>query len=173
MPSSFLLFIWFLSLAALVVILFFFREHLRRSGLISRSLSLVLLLVRFSPVEKKEDLSVEQIRQKISLMEQFYANLHMVRDIWWKAVLYGKPSFAMELTIPSVGEEISFYVAVPRRFARSVEKIIQGIFPEANIEESRDYNIFNPEGETAASRAVLKKNNFYPIKTYQKLEGDP
>lgn len=172
MSGPFLL-IWFLSVAALIGVLFFFREHLRKSGLISRSLNLILLLVRFSPVEKKEDLSVEQVRQKIALMEQFYANLHAVHDSWWKTALYGKPSFAMELTIPSVGEEISFYVAVPRRFARSVEKIIQGIFSEAHIEESRDYNIFSPKGKTAACRAILKKNNFYPIKTYQKLEGDP
>ena len=173
MSDSGFLFIWFFALAALILVLFFFREHLRKSGLISRSLNLVLLLVRFPPIEKKEDLSAEQIRQKIALMEQFYASLHVIKDSWWRTFIYGKPSFAMELTIPSVGEEISFYIAVPRRFARSVEKVIQGIFSEAHIEESRDYNIFNPEGEAVASRAVLKINNFYPIKTYQKLEGDP
>ena len=109
MSDSIFLFIWFFALAALILVLFFFREHLRKSGLISRSLNLVLFLVRFSPIEKKEDLSAEQIRQKIALMEQFYANLHVIKDSWWRTFIYGKPSFAMELTIPSVGEEISFY----------------------------------------------------------------
>ena len=173
MPDSLFWLLWLLGLGGFLLALFFFRENLRKSGFISRSLNLSLLLVRFAPIKLEQELSVEQLRQKISLMEQFYANLHTIRDIWWRVFLYGRPAFALEITLPAVGEEIAFYIAVPRKFKRAVEKAVQGIFPEAHVEESRDYNIFNPEGIAVASRPVASPNNFYPWKTYQKLEGDP
>lgn len=146
---------------------------LRRQGFISRSFNLALLLVRFAPPVTAQELNLQQIREKIALMEQLYSHLLIIRDPWWRSLLYGRPSFALELTIPSVGEEISFYVAMPRRFIRAMEKIIQGVFPEAHIEESRDYNIFNPEGVSAGSTITFKTNKYNPLRTYQKIEGDP
>ena len=145
---------------------------LRSRALISRSLNLTLIAVRFS-LQSPKELSLQQIREQIGLMEQFYSHLAVIKETWWRVFLYGRPTFAMELTIPSVGEEISFYVAVPRRFAKAIEKIIQGIFPDAHIEESRDYNIFNPEGVAVGTTIVTRPNIFYPIRTYQHLEGDP
>lgn len=162
----------FLTLFGVIAILLL-RGSVRR-GLISRSLNLELLLVRFSPIAPPaQEPTTQQIREKIALMEQFYSHLHLIRDNWWRTLIYGKPAFSLELTIPSVGEEISFYVAVPRRLRAAVEKVIQGIFPDAQVEVSRDYNIFNPEGSTAGAAVVLKENKYYPLKSYQKLEGDP
>ena len=169
MPFIFLLFV----LIAAVILLVLVRSMMLRAGLVSRALNLQLIAVRFSPVNPDKELSMQQIREKIALMEQFYAHLHDIRDSWFSALLYGKPVFALELTIPSVGEEISFFVAMPRRFVGSVEKIIQGIFPDAHVEESRDYNVFNPHGGAAASVVSFSRGRYYPIRTYQKLEGDP
>lgn len=167
----YLLLIFVIVLALLAVLIL--RGYARR-GLISRSLNLELLLVRFSPVAPSpQEPTMQQIREKIALMEQFYSHLHLIRDNWWRKLLYGKPTFSLELTIPSIGEEISFYVAVPRRLRMAVEKVIQGIFPDAQVEVSRDYNIFNPEGQAVGAGIVLKENRYYPLKTYQKLEGDP
>jgi len=175
MSSSvfFLIYLLTLALTASAVILLIFWRVLLRRGLISRSLNLALILVRFPPQFPQENITLQQIREKIALMEQFYANLAGLGDKWWRILLYGKPSFALELAIPQVGEELTFYVAVPRRIKGAVEKIIQGIFPDAHIEDSRDYNIFNPEGAAVGSEAALKKNRYYPIRTYQKLEVDP
>ncbi|MBI2640315.1 MAG: type IV secretion system DNA-binding domain-containing protein [Candidatus Sungbacteria bacterium] len=164
-----MIFVIVLALLAVLIL----RGYARR-GLISRSLNLELLLVRFSPVAPSpQEPTMQQIREKIALMEQFYSHLHLIRDNWWRKLLYGKPTFSLELTIPSIGEEISFYVAVPRRLRMAVEKVIQGIFPDAQVEVSRDYNIFNPEGQAVGAGIVLKENRYYPLKTYQKLEGDP
>ncbi len=173
--SAFTLFYLYLVgifIVVATVIVFLLLRGFSRRVLISRSLNLSLLLVRFSPLPQQE-LNLQQIREKIALMEQFYANLHSLRDKWWRNLLYGKPTFSLELTVPSVGEEISFYVAVPRRLSGAVEKVVQGIFPDAQIEESRDYNIFNPEGVGVGASVVFKENRYYPAKTYQKLEGDP
>src|SRR3989338_4448389 len=134
MPDSLFWLLWLLGLGGFLLALFFFCEKLRKSGFISRSLNLSLLLVRFAPIKLEQELSVEQLRQKISLMEQFYANLHTIRDIWWRVFLYGRPAFALEITLPAVGEEIAFYIAVPRKFKRAVEKAVQGSLPEASAE---------------------------------------
>ncbi len=163
----------FLIAAFVIMALMITRSVMLRAGMTSRSLNLQLLAVRFMPVPAEKELSIQQIREKIALMEQMFSHLHGINDSWFTILLYGRPIFALELTIPSVGEEISFFVAVPRRFLKSVEKIIQGIFPDAHVEESRDYNIFNPEGATAASVISFSRGRFYPIRTYQKLEGDP
>lgn len=163
-----------LVLAGVITSVVFMRVIMRRYGMVSRSLGLQLVAVRFAPVMPAgQELNLQQIREKIALMEQFYAHLFQIRDSFFSTLLYGRPVFALELTIPSVGEEISFYIAVPRRFVGSVEKIVQGIFPDAHVEESRDYNVFNPDGVAVASSVSLSKNKYYPIRTYQKLEGDP
>ncbi|MDP3710847.1 MAG: type IV secretion system DNA-binding domain-containing protein [bacterium] len=106
-------------------------------------------------------------------MEQFYSSLSLIKDKFWRNFLYGRPTFALELTVPSVGEEISFYIGVPKRLTASVEKIIQGVFPDAHLELSRDYDIFHPEGVAVGSRINFRFNRYYPHKTYQKLESDP
>jgi len=163
----------FVSAVALGLIVLFLRILLKRRMLLTRSLNLELLTVRFPGVQGAEQqTNVAQMREKIALMDQLYANLHMVRDKWWRVALWGRPSFALELSVPHVGEELSFYIAMPRRLAPAVEKVIQGIFPDAQVERARDYNIFNPEGKSVGSFLMLKTNRFYPIRTYQKLEGD-
>ena len=161
-----------LALGTALVVIFIIRSILRRRGLISRSLNLSLLAVRFPP-RPPQDLQLTQLREKIALMEQFYANLSAIRDGVMRTFFYGRPVFALEMSIPSIGEELTFYIAVPRRFAPAVEKLIQGVFPDAYVEESRDYNVFNPEGTTVASRIVLSENSYAPLKTFLKLEGDP
>ncbi len=170
---SFLFFLGIAATLAVIVFLFVLRRHLLEKGLIARSLNLELLSVRLLQEPPQGEQSREHIREKIALMEQLYANLHGIKDSWWNEFFYGKPQFVLELAVPHAGEELSFYIAVPRAFAASTEKIIQGIFPDAQAERSRDYNIFHPEGSAAGAEARLKINRFYPIRTYQKLEGDP
>ena len=159
-------------LLAAIVLLLIWKTLLRR-GLISRSLNLALLAIRFpTPAPSPQEPSLQQVREKIGLMEQLLSQLAVIRDKWWRSLLYGRPQFVLELAIPSVGEEMTFYIAVPRRRVLAIEKIIQGVFPESHIEESRDYNIFNPTGQVLGSFVQLKQG-VYPLKTYQKLEGDP
>lgn len=166
----------FLGIFALITIggvFFAFVFFLRKRGGLVRALNLQLLVVRLMPHAPTDQQNVGQIREKIALMEQFYSHLFAMREKWWTALAYGKPVFTLELTVPQVGEELSFYIAVSRRFVPAVEKVMQGIFPEAHIEVSQDYNIFNPGGVAAATAVVLRSGPYFPIKTYQRLEGDP
>lgn len=163
----------FAILVAGAVAAVLFRRLLIRKGLIQRSLNLVLLAVRLVPAQPTGESSLQQIREKIALMEQFYANLSIIRDSFWQTVWYGKPTFALELALPHMGEELSFFIAMPRRLSGSVEKLIQGFFPDAQIEIVHDYNIFNPEGAALGSAVTLKESQYLPVRTFQKLEADP
>lgn len=139
-----------------------------------RSLNLQLLLVAFPKIhEAQSQLMPDQIREKIGMMENVFANLKNVKDSAWREFWYGAPSFALELTVPHIGEEISFYIAVPKRLSGTVEKIIQGVFPESQVTYARDYNIFNPDGVTVASEVLFSKNQFLPIRSYRALPSDP
>lgn len=170
--NLFFIYIQTLAVIAILAILLFLRKVILKQGLVSRSLNLILLSVRFA-IPPPQEMNVQQLREKIALTEQFYTHLFTISDKWWRVLFYGRPTFALEVTVPHVGEEISFYVAVPRRLKLAVEKVIQGIFPDSMVEESRDYNIFNPTGTVVASHVLLKTNSYYPVRTYQKLEGDP
>ncbi|MBI2056133.1 MAG: DUF87 domain-containing protein [Candidatus Sungbacteria bacterium] len=176
--TLFLLYLGFIAIVVCAIAILLFRLRVVRRGVVSRSLNLELISVRFAPREAAQNASqqndnLQQAREKIALMEQCFVNLHQIRDSFLRTVMYGKPVFGLELTIPAASEELAFYIAVPRRFARTAEKVIQGIFPDAHLEISKDYNIFNPNGVAVGSRIRLKENSFYPIRTYQKLEGDP
>ena len=171
--NLFLIYIQALVAVVILFIVLWLRQSFLKKGLISRSLNLVLLSVRFVNLPLPENMNLQQLREKIALMEQFYSHLFTLRDKWWRVLFYGRPTFALEVTVPHVGEEISFYVAVPRRLILAVGKIIQGIFPDSMVEETRDYNIFNPIGAAVASNVLFRKNIYRPVRTYQKLEGDP
>lgn len=138
-----------------------------------RSLNLRLMLIRLPKDKRREEVPSEQIKEKISVMENFYTNLLAVHDTWWNTFVYGKPSFAVEISNPNIGEEILFYVAVPRKFARSLEKIIHASFPSADVVFVDDYNIFNPEGASAVSEVTLERNFIFPVKTYRDMAPDP
>lgn len=155
-------------------VLFFLMRGLTRRDEVWRSLNLRLLRVSLPRVKPPEQgLGLEQLREQISAMEKIYANLQGVAESFWQTFLYGTPSFTLEITVPHIGEEIHFYIAVPRRLSISVEKIIEGVFPEAKVEMAHDYNIFNPDGESAASVINLKQSFILPAKTYRSLETDP
>ena len=155
-------------------IVFVFWRRLVRRDEAWRSLNLQLLRVLLPrPRPPEGGLTLERLREGIAVMEQVFASLQAVRDGRLKTLLYGRPSFALELAVPSAGEEIAFYIAVPRRLAITAEKAVQGAFPEARVEPAPDYNVFNPAGQAAAASLTLKRSAVLPIRTYRWLETDP
>ena len=142
----------------------------------SRSLGMALfsvLLPKVSPKDAEALSSIDRTREKIAVMEQLYRSLRDIHDSSWHEFLYGEPVFSLELTIPEAGSEVLFYIAVPKRFSESVEKIIQGLYPEGEVYRVKDYNIFNPFGQSAAVIISAARNEYLPLQTYQTLEADP
>ncbi len=169
-----LAYIIFVILLGVGVSFFFSWRSIRRRDEMWRSLNLRLLRISLPrPDVPDAGFTLEQIRERIGTMEKVYASLEGIRDSAWRTLIHGRPSFSLELTVPHVGEEIKFYVAVPRRLAPAVEKIIEGVFPDAKVEATEDYNIFNPTGESVGARIELEGHSFLPVRTYRELESDP
>lgn len=159
---------------ALGVIGFVILGRLRQSGEFSHSLGLGLLKIQLPPERRGEQDKggVAELRERIAAMEQVYNQLASIYSGGFSGWLYGKPFFSLELAVPHVGQQVIYYLAVPRRYVSSAEKLVQGVYPDAFIEQVTDYTIFHPQGSVAA--AVAKpKSAFLPMRTYQSMEIDP
>ncbi|MCG2809797.1 MAG: type IV secretory system conjugative DNA transfer family protein [Candidatus Portnoybacteria bacterium] len=150
-----------------------FVMHLKNKGRITRSLNMRLFAISLpKKVRKEEGGAPKSEKEIVAVMEQLYnglSNIRETKDIF----IYGQPYLAFEIATPRVGEEISFYLAAPRRYENIIEKQIHGLYPEASVEESDDYNIFNPKGAAVGSYLKLAQSFVLPFRTYQNLEVDP
>ncbi|MDD5590283.1 MAG: DUF87 domain-containing protein, partial [Candidatus Portnoybacteria bacterium] len=149
-------------------------ETIKGRGNIFRSLNMGLFLVTLPRAGKPEPgQPPKNEKELISVMEQLYSSLASFKDKPKDAFIYGPASIVFEMAVPNFGQEISFYLAVSKRVQNTVEKQIQGFFPEAHLEKIKDYNIFNPQGASAGSYISLGKSFYLPFKTYKDLEVDP
>jgi len=74
--------------------------------------------------------------------------------------------------IVSHHDKISFYTGVPEQWQSFVEQQIQAQYPDAQIDLVPDYDIFAPQGVILGSYLKFRRENYFPIKTYTKLESD-
>ncbi len=152
----------FLVLAALAVGagIYFLAKFLSGRRLRS-SLKMVLLSVKVHK-EIVENTAAKDFKQEINLTEQLLSGLASL-----------KKSFVLEIAVPHIGEEIHFYLSVPRLVKEVATKQIQGIWANASVEEADDdYNIFNPSGATAGAYLKQGENYALPIRTYQEIGMD-
>lgn len=136
----------------------FIRKTLRHRALV-KSLGYQLLLVRVPREDAKpgEDLKANHARA-----EQLFASLLALNE-----------SVSYEVAVPHVGEELHFYVSVPRTMAESVMRQVQGLWPNASVtREEGDYNIFSPGGAVAAAYVTAKDSHAMPVRTYMELGTD-
>jgi len=159
-------------LAAFAVIFQIVNRERKKASVLG-SLHLVLYEIILPQSDAKKD-PAKNFKDFISAMEQFYSGMAILRQNVFKSWFSGRPYFALELALEEVGEEASFYAAVPKNKRRLFEKHLEAFFPESRLEiKVDDYNIFNLEGKSAASYARLKESAILPIKTYKRLDVDP
>jgi len=127
-----------------------------------RSLESVLLQVR---VQRNNEI-------KPDAMEQLFASLHSIKKGGFKMRFDTQPVISFEIVARR--EEIKFFVWTTRNLKDLVEKQIHGAYPEAQIvQQDEEYNIFTKEGKVAYKDLQLKKEDYYPLKTYKELPTDP
>ncbi|RLC32958.1 hypothetical protein DRH13_00560 [Candidatus Woesebacteria bacterium] len=108
---------------------------------------------------------------KIDAMEQLFASLYTIKKGGWKQKFSVQPTISFEIVAKQ--EEIKFYVWTPNKLKDLVEKQVHGAYPDAEIEEVPEYNIFTESGKVAHKSIQLKRSNFYPLKTFKELPTDP
>lgn len=108
---------------------------------------------------------------KIDAAEQMFASLFNLKRSGWLSFLRSEDHISFEIVARK--EDIRFYVAVPEDFRDFVEKQIHGAYPEAEVTQVDEYNIFSEEGKVAFTSLQLRSASYYPIKVYKDLATDP
>lgn len=169
------IFLLILVLSGLIVGFFYLsKKHLIDQ--ITRSLNSKLIMVTLPKNVEKDQKPDKEV---IGVMEQLYTALANIsfhsKGMLAETLGFGKkrPYIVLELAVPHIGEEISFYVSARGRVIADIEKQIYSYYPKAQIVEVEDYNIFNPSGVSVGAFARLEKSSLLPIKTYKELESDP
>jgi len=175
--SYFFIFIDFAAIVILFVFLLFLVRALFRVGnFVPAAFQKVILLVTV-PKESSEvaerEATIEEVRSQISLAESFFATLggrRAQRGI--SAWFFGRTDhFSLEIVCQQ--GLISFYVAMPKYLRNYLEEQILAQYPEANLKEMEDYNIFSPQGEIVSGFIRFTRSYIFPIKTYRSLNSDP
>ena len=147
----------FLLIAGVVTAMTFYRWRGREE----RSVDSVLLQVA---VTKNNEV-------KIDAMEQLFASLYSIKKGGWQQRFSVQPTVSFEIVAKQ--EDIRFYVWTPKAYQDLIEKQINGAYTDAEIVEVPEYNVFDQEGKVAYKSLQLKKENYYPVKTFRDLPTDP
>ena len=163
----------FLIIIATIALLFFFWWQYRKNIAKRRSKEMAFLRVVMARKDSDSDEKKETIRdfkEQISLMEQLLSNLKSLYRGNFVGWLLGQEYISFEYTAHA--NEIYFYLVVPRKSKLLVEKQIIGFYPDCLIEETSEINIFENRKSVLGEAMILKKDDEFPIRTYQKLESD-
>lgn len=68
-------------------------------------------------------------------------------------------SFALEAGVPSIGREIKFFVSAPVRAKRMITTFVHDIWPDSEVKEEYDYNLFHSGGSHAAAYLTLSNSS--------------
>jgi hypothetical protein len=127
-----------------------------------RSLGAVLLQVK---VPRNNEI-------KIDAMEQVTSSLHAIKESGGFIKKFSdQPTISFELVAQR--EDIKFYIWASKGLRDLIEKQVHGGYPDADIVEVDEYNIFTEDGHVAHKSYQLSKESYYPIKTYKELPTDP
>ncbi len=142
---------------AYVLVKVFQRRSLRKS------LRYQLYLIRIPRAAvRKEKTDERELKSEIALTEQLFS-----------AVVSAKDPCVFELAVHHVGEEIRFYISLPRSQSGNAIQHIQALWSGAQIEEApEDYNVFAPTGAVAGAYLTLKEDFALPIRTYGDMNAD-
>src|SRR3989344_3610875 len=109
---------------------------------------------------------------KIDAAEQLFATFASLRKSGGMLSEFN-PQPHLVFEIVAVHESIKFFVSCHKSHQDLVEKQIHGAYPDAEIKEVPEYNIFTENGSTAYSLMKLKNPDHFPVKTFKDLPTDP
>jgi hypothetical protein len=142
---------------------FFIIRGLARARIVdSLQSSLFLIKIPKAALSDKSNTEGNDFKSELTHFEQLLGSLTAIK----------KP-IVFEVAVPHIGEEIHFYISVPKLSAEVAVKQIQGLWNGASVELVQDdFNIFNANGATSAAYVGQKENHSLPIRTYAELGLD-
>jgi hypothetical protein len=135
-----------------------------------------ITLPREDSQKDKEKITEKDFREKISIMAQFYRNLHetMELNLWntIKTKILQNNIFSFEIVAHD--KMVDFYVVTPPYYQNIIEKQITSYYQDADISvETKPYEHKLKDAKVKGFYAYLKNKYWFPIKTYKVIENDP
>jgi len=169
------------GLVIFVAILYLIRSILHSKHQIEKSLDRVVLQIQVPKERKSEgqggqlagDDRLEQVREEIGITETFFASIAALKPQkglgrW----LTGRDDHvAFEMVIHD--GLIYFYIDTPKRFEGFIEQQVHAQYPNAQIEQMIDYNVFRENSKIAAAYLSGTNHKSFPYRTYKKMDSDP
>ena len=177
MNDAFLLVLAATTFALFIIwsILYFAVWRPRKRSEISGALQMILFRVLLPREENPPagEAKKKEPKDIMASMEQFYAAFSSLRVPWFSRVRFGNPAVVFEMSVPHVGEEVIFYVSIPRLYAPFFSNQLHSYFSSAKIDEIEDYNLFHPTGVSIGAVARLTAHPVLSLRTYADLGEDP
>jgi hypothetical protein len=117
----------------------------------------------------------KDFREKISIMSQFFRNLHETKELnlmnLIKVKIFRHNTFTFELVAHN--KVVDFYITTPKYYVQIIEKQIISYYPSADIEPVEAYEPKKPGAKMKGYFAYTAKDFWFPLKTYKVVENDP
>ena len=164
----------FILVIAAIVFYLIYKSKEKKKLRIAGAEKLVMLRVVLPKIIKNEEEKVqdkEDFRQVMSVAEQLFSVFSSTYQKGLKNAIFGQIRASFEIIAKD--NLIYFFVGVPQELASFTEKQIHAIYPDAEIEPSREFKIFSADLKIRSGILRLKEKFVFPIKTYKLLEAEP
>ncbi len=128
-----------------------------------KSLKLITLLVA---VPQDNEVKIDAMEPIIGVVASFFKSAKFKPFQNFIA----QPSLSLEI----VGnhDDIRFYISLPEKYRDLLEKQIYSVYAGADIQAVDEPNIFSENGKVETAWLGLKKESYYPLKTYKEIPTD-
>lgn len=167
----FYLFVPIIVISAVSLYFYFLRRKLQSNQFLHHEVFVVRLPKVYQETEKSNGAN-QHLRETVAKMESVITaigGLKAQRGFhYW---LHGRQDiFSLEIVV-HLGT-INFYLVTPVGWGQYLEKQVHALYPDAQIQRVKDYNIFGKHNHIAAAYVMTRHKYVLPIKTYMKEEVD-
>jgi hypothetical protein len=136
--------------------------HVKEASIEKKSLSSVIFEVR---VPKDTEVDAQAA-------DQMFSGLLGINEkfTWFERMTKANSFISFEMV--GLPESIRFYVVASKNLANTVEKVINGAYPNAEIVPTNEYNIFPDGGEVSFLGLKLDGDTYKPVRTYEEFNTD-
>ena len=153
-----------------------FRKNQRRNADFERSMDLIFLNLSFPIKDSRQDKDNDaesvwgsDFKAYSDVMTQLYESLYSIysgnKEYEWEDF------FSFEMAV--IKKRLHFYMVIPRSARILIEKKLSSFYPDIFIDDVKDYNIFRESSKVATKVFLFEKEEYFPIKTYDKMSADP
>ncbi len=163
-------------LAAIIVVATTIIYLSRQYFAVKFALNLVFLRVSVPRAEDPKEQERNKDREKdfkesVSIMEQLLVNLSSLLKHKWYQIWKYPDTISFEWSAQK--QLMYFYIVVPKGLESIVEKQLTSYYPDATIDISNEYQLFEKELVSESVLLNFKEASYLPLRTYSQLESDP